>query len=114
MLEQIVRNRKLSATGAPLLTFVWSGCTTAFHYNYEERSFQGLMPEVPALPNQKYPIAFFFLTRCADNSHTSPIELIAVRDFGTTEEQVRVEFQRWNLDEIACERNHPFLIPEPE
>jgi hypothetical protein len=68
MLEKIVRNRHVSDTGAPFLTLVCSGCTKAFRYNYEGRSFSGLMPESFHTQDQRYPTAVSFVGGCENTT----------------------------------------------
>jgi hypothetical protein len=113
MLEQIVHGRRLSSTGAPFLVFVCTYCKHGFRYNYAERSSWVTMPAPPADPDNA-PIAFFFPIGCADNNCKSHVELIAIRDAGTTEPDVFAEFPRWNLDGIVCENNHPIVLPDPK
>jgi len=71
------------------------------------------MPALPADPSN-VPSAFFFPAGCADSNCISQVELIAVRDAGTTKEDVIAEFSKWSLTEIACENGHPLLFPDPE
>jgi hypothetical protein len=113
MLEQIVRSRHLSATGDPFLVLVCTYCKQGFRYNYAERSSWVMMPTPEPSPDQKYPIRFSFPAGCANDNCRSQVELIAVRDAGTTTEQVVAEFPQWNLDGIVCEHNHPILVPDP-
>ncbi len=114
MLEQIIRSRLVSDTGAPFLVLVCSMCKRGFRYNYEERSMAALMPEPERTPGQRYPTAFFFRAECVDSNCVAQTELIAIRDSATTKETVVAEFARWNVEEICCENGHALLFPDPE
>jgi len=113
MLEQIVRSRMLSDTGDPFLVFVCTYCKRGFRYNYAGRSSWVMTPIPEPSPDRVYPIRFSFPSGCDDNSCISQVELIAIRDAGTTLENVVAEFPKWNLAGIACEDRHPILVPDP-
>ncbi len=112
-LEQIVHGRLLSDTGAPFLVLVCTYCKHGFRYNYTERSSWVTMP-APLVDPSNVPIAFFFPTGCVDSNCTSQVELIAIRDAGTTSEDLVAEFPQWKLDGIGCEHGHPLLVPDPK
>jgi hypothetical protein len=114
MLEQIIHGRLVSDTGAPFLMLVCSRCRTGFRYNYEKRSPAALLPEPPQTPGRVYPIAFSFRAGCVDDNCVSQVELIAIRDAGTTKEQILAEFLNWTLDGLSCENSHLLLFPDPE
>lgn len=111
MLEQLLANRLLSETGAPFLVFVCSNCSTPFRYDYEQRS-AGAMISASAM--RKFPTAFSFRAECVDDSCISQVELIAIRDPGTTKEGIRAEITKWKLDGFHCENGHPLLFPDPQ
>jgi hypothetical protein len=49
-----------------------------------------------------------------DDNCVSQVELIAIRDAGTTKEQILAEFLNWTLDGLSCENSHLLLFPDPE
>jgi hypothetical protein len=114
MLEQIFHGRLWSSTGEPFLTLVCPKCKTWFRYNYEERSPLGEISELPRTPDREYPVLFSLLAECDDSNCNSQIELIAIRDFGTSKEMMRREIPTWKLGGLVCEQGHQVIRPEPE
>ena len=115
ILEQIVRNPLVSARGAAaFLVLVCSGCKRGFRYNYTERQLVAEIPEPDPSTRREDPIAFAFRAECADGKHKAPVELIAIRDFGTTRRDVIGELLRWNVSDIFCDKGHPLFFPDPE
>lgn len=114
MLEQIFHGRLWSSTGEPFLTLVCSKCKTWFRYNYEERSPVGEISELSRTPDREYPALFSLLAECDDSNCSSKMELIAVRDFGTSKEMMRREILAWKLGGLVCEQGHRVIRPEPE
>ena len=86
---------------------------TGFLYNYEKRSPQSLTPDIQPAPGRKYPAALVFRAECVDDGCISQVELVAIREAGTTTEQVKAEFPNWKLDGILCAKGHRLLFPDP-
>lgn len=63
-----------------------------------------MMQEPDRISDRKYPIAFAFRVECVDSNGIAQVELIAVRDAGTTKEDILAEFSQWNLGEPLRER----------
>ena len=61
-----------------------------------------------------YPVLFSLLAECDDSNCNSQIELIAIRDFGTSKEMMRKEIPTWNLGSLVCEQGHQVIRPGPE
>ena len=114
MLVQVVRDRMAADTGEPFLVLVCSRCKHAQRYNYEERSPAWEMTAEPTRsPTQHDPIVALFRARCVDSNCTGEVELIAVRDAGTTREQVLQERREWHIEGIYCPFGHPLLPLAP-
>lgn len=90
------------------LAFVCLRCKIAFHYDYPNRR-SGAMTDLPV----KIPIpwACIWTTGCGDKHCGSPVELVAVRRAGTTEEQFRGELEVLTQTKFSCEKDHPFVAP---
>lgn len=112
MLDKIINARGIADTGDPFIVFVCSQCKTGFLFNYAERSRDVAIPEPDQTTTDQHPNAFFFQARCIDEGCRSYVELIAVRDFGVTKENVIAELPTWNLAALRCENDH--ILEDPE
>ena len=108
-LAEIVQGRKMLTTGAPFVTLVCQECKLAFQFDYPKRQSLGCSYEL----HQSGGPRFSLVAECGDNNCKSPVELVALRGPGTTEEQCYEEIAAWDVSRIRCRNGHQIIIPEP-
>src|ERR1017187_7805947 len=94
----IIRNRRVSTTGEPILTFVCQQCKNCFQWDYHKRKSVGLFPEPPQ--NTAHPVVFSTVAECENGDCEAQVEVIAIRSPGTTREQIDAERPSWRADDI--------------
>lgn len=113
-LEEIVRYRGASTTGAPFLTLVCPRCKSAYQFDWQNRqtSEGAVLNDAP--PQKTGIVRFSVVARCDGSNCKSQVELVALRESGTAKEQCLAEMSFWKLDGIVCEYGHQITIPNPE
>src|SRR5712692_1608528 len=84
ILQEIVDNLQELDTVAPVVTFVCSQCKTAFRFDYLNRKSAGVIDEPP---RSSKPFVWIVTIKCGDTRCGFPLELVAVRNSDTTQEQ---------------------------
>jgi hypothetical protein len=72
------------------------------------------MLEPPRKPDPQYPILFHVAIECGDSNCISLVELLSIRDGGTTESQWKQEMESWILDGLHCANDHALVVPDPD
>lgn len=111
-LAQITQHPLYQETDDPFLRFVCSCCKHGFQWDRIQTPPAARIVEPPRIPDQKYPTLFGVLTGCADSNHRALVELLSVREHGTTEARWRAEMDSWNTSQIQCSKGHP--VPPPD
>ena len=109
-LAEIVQRRQVSTTGDPLVMLVCQECMAVHPFDYRRRR-AAAMSDLPL----QTPALFWFsiLAVCDEDNCDFPVELVAIRSHGTTEQQCLEEIPNWQLDGVMRKRWRQISRPEP-
>ena len=82
-------------------------------YLYSEPTLPPVpIPTQQEAPETKYPIAFYVPIVCGEADCDTPLWIKAVRQEGTTLEDVCREVPTWTLHDLRCPMGNPIQVPE--
>ena len=85
-------------------------CTSAYQFDFLHRRNSGAQEWKDELCPVPEFVCFRVLAECGDSNCEARIELIAIRDRGTSKETVYAETP-WKVEGILCSKGHQIAVP---